>query len=708
MPTLALFRSRDTPIWHWRNILLGGLALSIGWGIRGNFGHEYGAAFAGCLAALVIPLMSGRTDWQNRVLYFGFFGAIGWGFGASVSYMQVIAYTQSGHSLSQWYGYVALFYIGFLWAGLGGAGTALTAVAERDRLVRLFTPILVLFGFWFLQDLVEDPIAHALQSGIKLDHTASRHKSPLYWFDADYLAASTALLAMGVYDLIDRKSRNGWWVLIFSLAGALTGWLVESLLHSLGWDQPLASLLTYQLGDPTYVDPETGKLAYDAHNFLNNWPQWFGDYPDHIGWVVGLVLGLVLYFVRFGKFRNGSSLIVYMAAGWLLSFLTFPVLGSLLFADAGGLRMTPPRSDDWAGITGVFVGMMLWMRRNQLLPVATASVISGTIGGLGLSGIQWIRQLLMAPGNPRILLGQGMAPDSIPFRSTVDTWANWQQQNWHSFLEQSYGFVNGLAIVAALGFLAIRIPLHDDSKANSVGTGKWTLGVATVFVLLAIPYVNLVKNVEEWGKQLNPEVWTRVVTLPDGTQETEPALWEVPYLGHLPGADFLHLTPAGWFNLTWLLLLVLFVVLIRRHFREPLAVVPASWSGKGQLIFLILLWLMVVGNFERALVSWHSDRLLTEWVITLNAILATFLVITLPAKSESVSIQTSEPFTLLYKQVWLRAALAVVLPTTFFWFTNRLIYHYPLQEKHDAMYHTRFGQEADWRAKPNLKNAQHK
>lgn len=709
MPGLALFRSQATPIWHWRNILLGGLALSIGWGIRGNFGHEYGAAFAGCLAALVVPLVSGRADWQQRVLYFGFFGAIGWGFGATVSYMQVIAYTQSGHSLTQWYGYIALFYIGFLWAGIGGAGTALAAVADRERLERLFTPILFLFGMWFLQDWFEDPLAHALQSGIDtLDHTASRHKSPLYWFDADYLAASTALLAMGIYDLVEQKGKNSFWLPIFGIGGALAGWLLQFLLHGLGWDLPLASLLTYSLGDPTYVDPETGKLAYDAHNFLNNWPQWFGDYPNHIGWVLGLIAGLVTYFVRFGKFRNGASLIVYMAAGWLISFLLFPVLGSLFFAQVGGLRMTPPRSDDWAGITGVFAGMMLWMRRNELLPVAVAAVLSGTIGGLGFASIQWIKQLMMVPGNPRILTGRGLDPASADFQTTVNTWANWQNQNWHSFLEQSYGFVNGLAIVATLGFLATRIPEHKDTTTGQARSGRWTLGVATVFVLLAVPYVNLVKNVEEWGKQLNPDVWTRTLLMPNGTQETAPALWDVPYLGRLPGFDGLHMTPGWWFNLTWLLLLALFIVLIRHHLREPLLLIPGTWLGKGQLFFLILLWVMVVGNFERALVAWHPSRLLTEWIITVNAILATGLLLTTPTRTNPVAIQVTPSFTTLYKQVWLRAALAVAIPTTFFWFSNRLIYQYPAIEKHDHMYHTRFGPEADWRAKPNLKNAQHK
>ena len=95
-------------------LFLVGISLSIGWGIRGNFGHEYGASFAGCLAALAAAILSGREDWRQRIPYFAFFGALGWGFGASISYMQVISYSESGHAVSQWYGYLCLFLIGFL------------------------------------------------------------------------------------------------------------------------------------------------------------------------------------------------------------------------------------------------------------------------------------------------------------------------------------------------------------------------------------------------------------------------------------------------------------------------------------------------------------------------------------------------------------------------------------------------------------------
>jgi hypothetical protein len=117
------------------------LSLSIGWGIRGNFGHEYGAMIAGALSALAACMLSGREDWRRRVPYFGMFGALGWAFGGSMSYGQVIAYSHSGHLASQIYGFAALYLIGFLWGGLGGMGTALPAVLDDDRLHRLFRPL---------------------------------------------------------------------------------------------------------------------------------------------------------------------------------------------------------------------------------------------------------------------------------------------------------------------------------------------------------------------------------------------------------------------------------------------------------------------------------------------------------------------------------------------------------------------------------------
>src|SRR6478735_6480762 len=110
----------------------------------------------GTLAAMAAALLSGREDWLSRVPAFGFFGALGWSFGGSISYMQVIAYTHSGHSGSVLYGFACLFVIGFLWAAMGGAGTALPAFLDRQRLTGFFAPLLAVFAAWWLQDVLED------------------------------------------------------------------------------------------------------------------------------------------------------------------------------------------------------------------------------------------------------------------------------------------------------------------------------------------------------------------------------------------------------------------------------------------------------------------------------------------------------------------------------------------------------------------------
>jgi len=686
-----------------KTILLTGLSMAIGWGIRGNFGHQYGAAFAGCLSAITVCLLSGRPDWQRKVLYFGFFGSLGWGFGATISYMQVISYTESGQVATQWFGYASLFIIGFLWASLGVAATALVAVSDKEKLTKLFKVVLYVFAAWMILDLIEDPIAGLLEPANFFDNTNSRQKNPLYWLDANYLSPCFALLAACAYDLVTGKKKNLLWIPVYIFGGALIGFLIQYILRITGLENMLSNVLTYHLGDLSYTDPTTGLPVYTSEDLLTNWPRWFADYPQVIGAFVGVTGGITLYFKRFGKFADGASLIVYMAGGWMVFFLALPVLGSLLLEHYGGIRMTPPRSDDWAGITGVFAGTIIWLRKNNYLPVAVAAIAGGVIGGLGFSGIQWLKQLLMAPGNPRILSGRGLIPGSSVYDNSVLQWANWQGQNWHSFLEQSYGFINGVAIAIGVGLLAKRLPISNE--ITQLPFRKWMMGICTIFVLLVIPYVNLIKNVNTWSNNLKPEVWMQKIN----TQQTIPANWNVPYIGKLPAMQFLSLSPEWWYNIAWLLLLIVFIALVKRHYKQPLSIIPDTWTGKAQLISMLLLWIMVLGNFERELVQWTPERLLTEGVITADAIIFSYFILALPKTVSKPALITDISFKPLYLWEWRFAILAFIVFPPLFLLTNRMIYHYSPNEVLDTRkYHLRFGPQADWRARPILKTAEHK
>ena len=691
-------------------MLLVGLSLSIGWGIRGNFGHEDGAAFAGCLAAITVALLSGREDWRERVSYFAFFGALGWGLGGSQSYMQVMSYSESGQAASQLYGYGCLFIMGFLWAAMGTVGTAFPAVATKESLTKIFKPLLFVFGAWMILHITEDPLFKWLEPKAKFDDTWHRHENPLYWFDSNYLSAVFALLGLSVYDLWERRGeRNRLLLPVFGIAGELAGFATQLMLRIAGLEGRLASALTYLQGDPSYINPATGQPAYASSDLLNNWPQFFSDYPKHIGWLIGLIAGITIYFIIYGKFRNGASFFVYMAAGFLIAFLMFPVLGGNLFARFGGLRMTPPRGDNWAGMLGMFIGGSTWLWRNKLRSVAWVSMIGGTIGGLGFAGAQFIKTSLIAFGDPKILTWKGILPGTTKYNEISQAWANWESQNWHSFFEQTYGFINGIAIAIALALLSSRVKiqkLENSINVQAVKSTHWTKIFSTLFVLLAVTYFNVAGNVETWSKSLGPANWQTVVTLPGGSTKTEAAQWDMPLLGRLPGMGFLRTSPEGWFNISWLLLVIACLFIVKRHLRQPLSIIPKTSLGKGQLIFLILLWIMVVANFERALPQFTSARLLTEWTIFVNALIATVLVLLLPQEHENITILETENFKVPYKKSLTLALAGFLVPAIIFTGANRLMYHYPSADKLEFLKNkqTRFGTEATWRSKPNLKN----
>ncbi len=110
------------------DLLFVALAMSVGWGFRGNYGHEYGAMVPGALVAIAVCLISGREDWYRRIIYFGLFGAVGWAFGGQMSYGIIIGYTKSTDLLTVFYGFGALFLIGLIWGGIGAAFLGLVVI----------------------------------------------------------------------------------------------------------------------------------------------------------------------------------------------------------------------------------------------------------------------------------------------------------------------------------------------------------------------------------------------------------------------------------------------------------------------------------------------------------------------------------------------------------------------------------------------------
>ncbi len=664
------------PLLQPMSLLLIALSLSIGWGIRGNFGHEAGAMIAGALSAIAVALVSRRNDWQQRVLYFGFFGALGWGFGGSIAYMYPLSFTESGHTGSTYYGYFSTFFEGGLWCGMGAAGTALAASMPLNRLTRMFTPLCFVLATLGLRHYLEGPLEHALAPlGVDTgDDTWQRHKSPLYWFDADWLQACMALLGVCAYDLYDRLRQTRQRLIDhplmfvpFAGSGAVLGYFIQAILRLLGLEAGIRRMFVVRLGDLSYVNPQTGR-KFDPDQLLTNWPQFFGDYPEHLGWGMGLLAGVVLYFILTGRFRNDALLPLYLSLGWLIAFIAMPTLGSILLMDYGGLRLMPPRSDDWAGITGVFIAAMIWSWRHQVRPVAHVMSVGFLLGGISFAAVPMIRFIVRYPGHP------WRYPQGVP-----EAWAHYQSANWHSVLEQMHGFGYGLAIACAMAMLWRRQPL-DLSETND---RRWTLAFSAVFVFFGIGFLNLHKLVETWMEN----------------QSIPPTL-KAPFLG------FIEASPHVWFRVVWWSATAVASILLLIHLRRRFDMIPTTWIGKGQLLYVWFLWLMVIGNLMRAIPGFTDSRMVTEWILFMNACWATLLVLALPRPALNNRVWEQCPKWPSLSGTWLCGLVVVVLLLSAFGFATLAMYQEHLEGKPWAN-HRRFGPDAVWRIRPILKHGDH-
>ncbi|WP_268036152.1 hypothetical protein [Algoriphagus sp. PAP.12] len=101
-------------------ILLTALTLGTTWAIRGQFGHEQGAAWAGGIACLLLIFSIGNPKWMIVGVKASLMGAIGWGMGGMMSYGVVVGYGRSEDWLNATYGLLMLGVIGGLYGLLGG------------------------------------------------------------------------------------------------------------------------------------------------------------------------------------------------------------------------------------------------------------------------------------------------------------------------------------------------------------------------------------------------------------------------------------------------------------------------------------------------------------------------------------------------------------------------------------------------------------
>ena len=134
----------------WQPVLFTALAGGLGWGIRGQYGHETGAMIAGLLVSMTAVFLVCPTISLDKTVRAIAWGTVAMGFGGSMTYGQTIGLTCDSPLLGNWeawrWGMLGLSIKGGIWIGFAGVflGMGLGAIHYRSRELLLLMLVLLL------------------------------------------------------------------------------------------------------------------------------------------------------------------------------------------------------------------------------------------------------------------------------------------------------------------------------------------------------------------------------------------------------------------------------------------------------------------------------------------------------------------------------------------------------------------------------------
>ncbi|WP_202802862.1 hypothetical protein [Singulisphaera acidiphila] len=133
-----------------RAVVLGAMAGGMGWGIRGQYGHETGAMIAGVLIGFVAVLLFIPRAPSLRGARAVALTAVGIAFGGSMTYGQTIGLTHSPLLVGNWavlrWGMLGLFLKGGIWFGFAGTFLGIGLGGKRWRPLEMLALLVAMMG----------------------------------------------------------------------------------------------------------------------------------------------------------------------------------------------------------------------------------------------------------------------------------------------------------------------------------------------------------------------------------------------------------------------------------------------------------------------------------------------------------------------------------------------------------------------------------
>jgi hypothetical protein len=140
------------PHWYW--CVLGAVAMSLGWGLRGSIGGgSLGAMIPGAMIGLVLSLMLDRRSDAGLIAAFS---AIGVGFGGQETYGQTVGLSLQAETF--WWAILGFAIKGAAWGLLGGAFIGIALDRQRHTTVQLLSGFAIMvLGTWLGWQFLNNP-----------------------------------------------------------------------------------------------------------------------------------------------------------------------------------------------------------------------------------------------------------------------------------------------------------------------------------------------------------------------------------------------------------------------------------------------------------------------------------------------------------------------------------------------------------------------
>lgn len=272
----------------WQPVLLTAMAGGMGWGIRGQYGHETGAMIAGILVSLTLVLLFCPRASSFAVARAVALATVAMGFGGAETYGQTIGLTQNPSMIGNWsafsWGMLGLSIKGGTWIGFAGVFLGMGLGGKRYRSWELLILMLLILAAyaWGVQllNLPFDPAAKKL---------------PTLYFSADWYWEPNAENLKPRYEC--------WGGLAFALLAAT---LYSALIRrdGLAWRMACWGTLGGALGFPLGQCVQSAHAWHAALHPGSWWTQadplinWWNMMETTFGLTMGAVLGLGLWLHR--------------------------------------------------------------------------------------------------------------------------------------------------------------------------------------------------------------------------------------------------------------------------------------------------------------------------------------------------------------------------------------------------------------------------